>query len=194
MTLPRPFGWRTSWIAVETTKAERVIPELPLVGIRACSWQDGLSEASGKGVFVTPSVSGWTLIVGVVLPDATSEETLPLIVRMSETFGSTQYYGNHRVADYYAWAKAEHGRLIRAYAYLGERNTTLWDRGDLTPEEIELVIIFDGFDQNAGFLPQENVHPREHHVFAIAKEWSVDPTQIEEYNVSDSLGALGFSQ
>ncbi len=35
-------------------------------------------------------------------------------------------------------------------------------------------------------------YPKEEDVFAIARKWSVDPTQIEEYEVSESPGVLGY--
>jgi hypothetical protein len=127
MSLPEPFGWRTSWIAARTTDTQSVAPELQLVNLKSCEWEEGLEEANDKGIFICPAVSGWTLIVGLRLPDASSENTLPLIVRLSEVHQEAQYFGNHRVVDYYAWAKAERGRLVRAYAFVGDQGATPWD-------------------------------------------------------------------
>jgi hypothetical protein len=209
MTLPEPFGWRTSWLAVRTTGNELLAPELQLVNLRSCDWEEGLREANEKGIFICPPVAGWTLIVGGTLPDTSAEETLPLIVRLSENYGSAQYFGNHRVVDYYAWAKAERGRLIRAYAFLGEKGVTPWDRGELTKEEMDLGMVFDeplsGAENPTN--PHESLlemlqrlkqnpskHPKEEDVFAIARKWSVDPTQIEEYEISESQGVLGYRE
>jgi hypothetical protein len=189
------------------TTQESLAAELRLQDVRSCDWDEGLKESFDNAVFISPPVSGWTLCVGGNLPDASDDDTLDLIVRLSETQGAAQYFGNHRVVEYYAWAKAEWGRLIRAYAYLGERGGTLWDRGELTEEERELELDFDQSEKGAQVekvIPEDWValisyyskrkHPREHHVFAIARKWSIDPTQIEEYEVSESPGLLGYME
>lgn len=209
MSAPQPFGWRTSWIAVRSASMQMLIPELQLVRVRDCGWEEGLRVAYENGIFITPPVSGWILAVGVTLPDGSAEETLPLLVRLSEKDGSAQYFGNHRVVDYYAWAKAERGRLIRAFAFLGEKGVTLWDRGELTNEEVELGL---AFDESPAYLmqrgePQPTVletvkslneyrhkQPEEQDVFAIARRWSIDPAQIEEYAISEGSGMLGYRE
>jgi hypothetical protein len=206
MPSPSPFGWRTSWIAVKGAKASALVSELQLLSVRSSAWDQGIQEAGKTGIFITPMVSGWVLIVGLTLPDASDEDTLPLIVRLSEVHGSVQYFGNHRIPDYYAWAKAEGGRLVRAYAYLGEQGATLWDRGELTKEELDLGLIFDQPVQ-ADAAPNESALemmqrlkdslqkcPTEEDVFSIARAWSIDPTQIEEYEVTEGLGILGHLQ
>lgn len=207
MSLPEPFGWRMSWVAVKTKDTELLPKELELVNPRSCDWEEGLQKANDQGIFICPPVCGWTLIVGVTLPDASSEATLPLIVWLSETHDSAQYFGNHRVVDYYAWAKAEHGRLVRAYAFIGDQGITPWDRGELTPEELELGLTFD--DPLARAVNPDNPHetlqemvqrlkenprkfPNENDVFALARKWSIDPTQIEEYEARESPGVLGY--
>lgn len=187
----QPFGWRTSWVAVKGGVARELAREFELVNISECGWNHGVREASGKGVFVTPPVSGWTLIVGRILPDAASETSLSSVVRLSERYGSAQYFGNHRIPDYYAWAKAEKGRLVRAYAYLGERDSVLWDRGKITDEEMELGLI------NVCAANESGCHHagrslQEYDVFAIAKKWSINPTEIEDYDVSEAFGTLGY--
>ena len=209
MSLPEPFGWRNSWIAVRSIDTELLVPELELVRVRSCDWEEGLRQAGDKGIFICPPVSGWTLVVGLGLPDASSDDTLSLIVRLSETHQSAQYFGNHRVVDYYAWARAEGGRLVRAYAFIGDQARLPWDRGELTPEERELGLIFD--DPLTGAVNPDNPNettleamqrmknnrprfPKEHHVFAIARKWSIDPTQIEEYEATESPGILGYQE
>ena len=177
---------------------------MSLADIRSCNWEEGLREAGEQGIFIAPPVSGWTLAIGATLPDASDENTLPLIVRLSETHGSVQYFGNHRVLDYYAWAKAERGRLHRAYAYLGEQGSVLWDRGELTKEELDLGLIFDPTTKTEATSDDSIMkmlerlknnlqkYPTEEDVFAIGRKWSIDPTQIEDYEITDDLGILGY--
>ena len=203
MTLPEPFGWRTSWIAVKMAEARLMCADLRLTRTRSCDWEVGLREASQDGIFLTPSIEGWTLVVGLSLPDAAADETLPLIVSLSERYGSTQYFGNHRVVDYYAWARAERGRLKRAFAYLGEQGVVLWDRGELTVEEAELGQNFfepvsaENLANHSVMEPLTGLKknqrfPTEHDVFRIAYKWSIDPTQIQEYEISGDSGILGY--
>lgn len=201
MSLPEPFGWKTSWISVRSNEAETLVSQLQLVNVRRCDWEQGLRKADEGAIFVCPPASGWTLIVGLTLPDASNEETLPLIVRLSETYQLAQYFANHRIVDYYAWARAEGGRLIRAYAFCGSQLSVPWDRGELTREEKELGLIFDdlttsGVKPNLSDAGPERrpKFPKERHVFELARKWSIDPTQIEEYEVRDSLGILGYPE
>jgi len=199
------FGARTSWLALGNAEVlESLVHELQLVGLRPCEWGEGLNEASSEGIFITPRISGWRLIVGLTLPDASSDHMLSLMVRLSEKYGSAQYFGNHRVTDYYAWARADAGRLVRAYAYIGAQNGVVWDRGELTKEEVELGMHFEDIEIH---VPEDSksvletlqhlkAHPKrrpeESDVFAIARKWSVDPTEIEEYEIEDSLGLIGY--
>jgi len=210
MSQPSPFGYKTAWIAVETTATvqQSLAAELRLRDLRSCDWEEGVKESydtADRAVFITPTISGWTLAVGILLLDA-SDEVLNLIVRLSERHGSAQYFGNYRVVDYYAWAKAECGRLVRAYAFLGERDETPWNTGGLTAEEKELGLIFDDPEDepapSAGASSEdflklmssyaERKYPREKDVMAIAGKWSIAPTQIEEYEVSQIPGQFGY--
>jgi hypothetical protein len=95
--------------------------------------------------------------------------------------------------------------LVRAYAFVGDQGATPWDRGDLTPEEGELGLTFDDPVVAYSAYPHETAletmkrikdnppkFPKEQDVFAVARKWSIDPTQIEEYEASESPGMLGY--
>ena len=70
---------------------------------------------------------------------------------------------------------------------------------------MELGIDFEGPEEDIPFesvTPEDRAKlissyarrndPGEHHVFAIARKWSIDPTQIEEYDAAESPGLLGY--
>ena len=66
-----PFGYKMAWLAVKTTKSADLISYLRLQDSRTVTWTQGVSAAYDRRamakadiVFVTPPVSGWTLVVG----------------------------------------------------------------------------------------------------------------------------------
>jgi hypothetical protein len=74
-------------------------------------------------------------------------------------------FSTHRVVSHDAWIRADRGTLVRAYAYNDGQITE--DRGQITLDEVEYGIA-DG-------PPEEEVT-----VFALAEDWSIDPSTLEE--------------
>jgi hypothetical protein len=70
---------------------------------------------------------------------------VPFLCSLSAKLGHVQYFGNHRVSCFAAWARAEHGRIGRVYGALDY--TTRVNIGDQTPDETELG--FDFLDEKA---------------------------------------------
>lgn len=182
--LPFAFGWNTSWCAVQCSNPERLVAELRLMNCRRTGWREGLTLAQNtNAVFVSPDVSGWTLIIGNSLPCAPHEECLELLANLSRVFNEAQYFGTSRVTAYHAWARSIGGRLRRAYAFSGEQGAILWDRGPSTREELDLGLVFseDTILSNS---------PDDSSVFRLSGSWSIDPTQIETLTVKPGLGFL----
>ena len=152
---------------------------LNLKNRQPANWASGIRQAYGlKKVFVTPPVQGWTLVVGLALPDAGDsrhpDRCTPLLRNLSRQLGEVQYFGTHRVGEYHAWAKAENGAITRAYAYVGEEGVTLWNTGPQTTEEKALGFAFD-----------DNKSPNEEDVMKIAGKWSINPQKLETMNLKD---------
>ena len=84
-------------------------------------------------------------------------------------FDELQYFGTHRVSDYYAWAKVAGGNLVRAYTYFGDTGDVEQNVGAITPEELALG--FDKFPQSAEDFDDDTVLPNEEDVLDIAKAW-----------------------
>jgi hypothetical protein len=182
--IPVPFGYKTSWLAGETDDTEGVVKALGLRHAEQACWSKGLY----KGTFVAPSILGWTLVEGV-RPEAGAPLFVAFLEDLSRRFGEVQYFGTHRVVDYHAWAKAVDGRLLRSYAWLGERGQVLQDVGQRTPEEEELGFRF--VDRTTVEGDWEGVEfPREEDVMRIAGRWSLNPLEIDAYE-SKGVGYLG---
>jgi hypothetical protein len=173
------------WFAVRSSDPRNIARELGLERIRTSNWEEGLKAAMRSGsVFVTPEISGWSLIVGNQLPSGPQEECLALLADLSRAFDEAQYFGTEDVTEFHAWAKASNGRLRRAYAFSGEQGAVLWDRGEVTEEEKDLGLHFP----EATILSNS---PDSSSVFQIAARWSLDPTRLDEVDCSISTGLLG---
>lgn len=197
---PRGFGFKTTWWALPTTDNETVVSAIGLQNAQPANWQTGIQYAYKKFVFVTPPVAGWTLITGWTLPPTSQNaraEVLAPLLNLSQSFGTALVFATHRVVEYHVWAKAISGSLIRGYGYLGESGETFWGEGDMTPEEQSLGFAF--FNERSADAVDDSYwnrddldYPDEMKVMAIAREWSVSPSKLEDYKRKEpSLGVLG---
>jgi hypothetical protein len=182
--IPEPFGNKTSWLAIDTEDTKGVVKALRLRQAEQTCWSKGLH----KGTFVAPPILGWTLVVGV-RPEAGEPQFVPFLEELSRRFGEVQYFATHRVVDYHAWAKAVGGRVVRSYAWLGERGEVLQNVGHKTSEEEELGFRF--IDGTTAEGDEEDAElPGEEDVMRIAGRWSLNPQEIDAYE-SKGAGYLG---
>lgn len=190
---PKAFGYRMAWIAVRTEATAELVTALGLADIEAANWDSGIGtiyapDLSDDYIFVSPPVKGWTFVAGVPLPHplgrSFSDKLTPLLLRLSILFGDVQYFSAFPVIDFFAWARLEKGRLVRAFA-IGDEGA-IWDRGRLTAEEKALGLrLFDlrGIKGRVGDAGGAIIlHPTEDHVLRLASGWSLDPSR---------LGAIG---
>jgi len=200
---PISFGYRTAWLAIETTDTEAVIAALELSSIQVVNWRTGMStiyddELGDHYVFVSPPVAGWTYVVGMALPHPVSlrfvDRCTPMLLDLSAQFGKVQYYFTYPVIDLYAWAKLEDGQLKRAFAWGDEG--AIWNKGAVTPQERDLGLkVFElrklGGSIRAADLDDDTGYPTESHVLKLADSWGVDPTQIEKLSGEPGYGRIG---
>jgi len=181
---PSPFGYKCMWFAVKTTNVDDVVKEIGLKSAQRCNWKSGVAAAYEGKIFVTPSVNGWTLVVGQDLPTLDDKDrrkqTEAILIKLSKRFAEAQHYGTHRVVEFHSWVKAVNGKIIREYAYLGERGEMLHDSGDITTEE-----------QSVGIKSDSNFFPDESHVMKVAGKWSLDPTELSTKSSGKGVGWLG---
>jgi hypothetical protein len=179
--VPIPFGYKASWIAIRGATPQAVAGHLNLKDLDSCSWKQGLQKAlTYKGLFISPVVDEWVLIIGNP-PDAGQASFRPFLKELSKAFGDVFYFGTHRVVGYNAWAIARGGEIVRAFAYLGERGEFLLNVGDRLPEEIEL----------ATGLEDEDGAPNEETVLDLAAQLVFDPREIDAYTEAVGPGHFG---
>ena len=200
---PISFGYKNAWLAIKTDDTARVAEALGLAEVQPANWRTGLHtsyEQYETHVFVTPPVEDWVFVVGIALPDIGDSERpdkcTPLLENLGQTFDPVSFFGTHRVVGFHAWARVDQGMVSRAYAYLGERGETIWDRGQKTKEEHAL-----GFDFFADRIPEgqgeeywdreDLTYPDENDVMKIADAWSFNPLSIGEKKSPDSVGLVG---
>lgn len=192
---PRSFGYKCNWLAIRTDDPAKVVEALQLTDARPSSWESGIEAGYIGRVFVSPPVDGWILAVSSSLPSE-PDTVAPFIEVLSRHFDEVQYFGTHRVVEYHAWALARAGRIVRAYAYVGERGETLWDVGARTAGEIELGVKF--FNERSPEAKDEKyfertdlTYPGEEYVMQIAGKWSINPQELEEMGLPESSGFVG---
>lgn len=187
---PKAFGYSMSWLAIRTTAVDDVIAILGLEDVEAANWNSGVGtiyapDLSDSYVFISPPAGGWTFVAGVALPHPAGhsfiDKLTPLLARLSSEFKDVQYFAGFPVIDFYAWARLEKGKFVRAFA-IGDEGV-IWDRGRLTPEEKALGLkLFDirGIKGRKGDAGGAIIlHPTEEHVLRLAEAWSLDPLTLD---------------
>jgi len=172
--LPGPFGYETAWYAIKGETPKSVIEKLKLDVACEANWESGIGYVynfSDGEVFVSPEVDGYVLVIG--LPGDNE-----LARKHGVLFDELQYFGNHRVTDYYAWVRFANGELIRAYSIC--RSTgEFWNKGNITDEELELGLDKFPVEEISGDSCEEHKIADEEFVLRIAKAWGVDPLFAE---------------
>lgn len=198
---PKPFGYSMSWLVLHTGDTDRVVELLGLEQTQPSNWDSGIGtiysgELGDAYVFVSPPVKGWTFVAGVPLPLPAGrsfvDKLTPLLTRLSAEFTHVQYFAGFPVIDFYAWARLEGGRMVRAFA-IGD-DGVIWDRGKTTAEERALGLkLFDvrGIRGRKGDAGESIIlYPTEDHVLRLARGWSLDPTLLDKLDVSTDLGLV----
>lgn len=170
---PQPFGYKMNWAAVRCQEPERVMAALKPQGRQAANWRTGMAAAyAGRGLFVSPCLDGFVLVVGRDLPAAGMEEP---------SFSEIQIFCSHRVSSCYSWELYAAGACVRRYAYEDSR---VEETGPLTPAEQAL-----GFDRFSGADRESGRVPDEEDVLDLAAAWGIDP-RFEKKTYPPSTGWL----
>ena len=180
------------WMAIRTRNLRAVQEALGLNNATPCSWTEGLTRANDRGLFVSPPVNGWVLVIGPRLPDPSEDvdASFRLLLRLSRELGEVQFFSVNRVVGHHAWARFENGRAIRGYAWAGE---TLWNQGFQTWAERKLGLkCLDYFEgTRLHFAELEQIRANAERIMLLAAIWSVDPTSVDSTTMSDAIGIAG---
>ena len=194
-TGPAGFGYKIAWLAIRTEDTEAVAAALGVTDAHAASWAEGIDAVYGAAqgrapVFLAPVVDGWTLAVlgGGELFEGDGAGAgavdLPLL---SRRFGEVQKFATHRVVEYQEWQRWVDGSPVRRYCWIGESGEIRFDEGEPVGAEGNLLRAadldggWDAFDIANGET-----------VLAVAAEWSVNPTTLDERDDLPPRGLLGF--
>src|SRR5688572_18490413 len=188
---PQSFGYKMAWFAIPTEDSARVISAFGFRNARPANWVAGIQTVYGDlgYAFVTPAVDGWIMVLGLGLPsfdsDERTRELLAFIDTVAASFPDLYYFGTHRVVDFHGWVRVSDGKIQRAYAYLGERGETLYERGNKT--EVEIALGFHFFDERSheaaseGYFEREDLrYPNEEDVMRISAAWTLNTQTLDQ--------------
>ncbi len=181
---PIGFGYKSAWVAIRSTETQDVIAALPLQDAAEHSWTGALETVERKPdrTMVSPPVAGWSL---VAFNGGRAKDGHPILdlEALSRRFGEAQQFATHRVVEYHEWQRWVDGRLVRRYAYSGERGEVLADDGEPDPAEggvisrAQLESLQDSGDEadwdDVEFADEDTV-------MAVAAAWSVDPSTRDD--------------
>jgi hypothetical protein len=181
--LPSPprsaaFEQPARWLAVKAAHPSVVQAALHLHRPTACSWEEGLAEAREDKLFISPSRSGWVLVVGSGLPEPSedSDKCYHFLTALSRKLGHVQFFSASRVVPHHGWAMLERGHVFRAYAWAGE---TLWNQGPLTGAEKDLgMVCLEYAVEQSQYALREALAANAEKVNQLAARWSLDPGAI----------------
>jgi hypothetical protein len=80
---------------------------------------------------------------------------------------------------------AKQGRLVRCFAYIGERGETLCQSGTVTDAEKTLKF---------ASAPPDQRFPNEEDVMMLASQWSFDPSTLSSASGPAAFGILARSK
>jgi len=181
------------WLAIKSSHPQVVQTALGLHKPIRCSWEEGLSVANERKLFISPPVAGWILVLGSRLPDPADDvdKCFHLILDLSRKLGHVQFFSINRVLNHHSWVQAEQGVVLRAYAWAGR---TLWNQGRVTRTEIDLGLKCFGYAELPPKSPFTQSDPAAFNIERVpllAARWSIDPTMIDVRLLKETQGIAG---
>lgn len=193
---PLPFGPKMAWLAVPGYQPSEVIAALRLAQVEPANWTKGLTEAYADNdrVFVSPTLSGWVLVVGRTLWQKAdmnrSAENIQWLKDVGRLFGNACFFSTMRGLGNNGWVGIRGGQIVRAYGYSGELQELIWLVGEPTDEEIAVNPAFVTETEERRLPDFRPIIPDEKMVLAMAAAWSVDVT-FSHRSYPPDFGFLG---
>lgn len=176
-----------AWYTVKSSDTRAVMQALNLTQIVDSTWPAGLDaiysdfeanlDRMWTRVLVVTTHSNWTLLAGwwaMSHKDHVGmQQMAETCTSLSSAFGEAQNFGLHSHVDYFQWALAKSGTLIRTFEYL--QGEVLTNTG--TPTSAEAAC---GWHRDS----PESWRPTPIKVLELARQWSVDPRELSASGVA----------
>jgi hypothetical protein len=179
------------WMTIRNRNLHSVQSALGLHNPKPCTWLEGFTGE--QGLFISPPVNGWILVVGSDLPDPGEDIDVcfRFLLELSRKLGQVQFFNAHRVLNHHAWVHMEAGRVVRAYAWAGK---TLWNQGIKTRAELDLGLkcfrYLEG-PERARLGQSDVIATNTDKVPLLAARWSFDPAAVDERILERACGIAG---
>ncbi len=188
------FGQPRRWMAFRTRNMGVVRNALGVTNAEVCSWEQGLSKATERNLFITPPIRGWILVFGHYLPNPSDDiDTFYKLMRnVSTEVGEVQFFCLDAVVHEHAWVRLIDGNVVRSYVWA---ESVLWNEGK--PSSAELSLRMHSFDygdqsdtESLADMNQKLEYNLEH-LHALAARWSLDPLRVEPKDFASEFGLTG---
>ncbi len=190
---PAYFDPPKRWLAIKQNEVESVQRALKLRNLRPCSLEEGFRLNEEHSLFLTPSLDGWVLVMGPVLLQLSEEPDLcfHFMRRISYKLGLVQFFEADRIVNHHSWVLASDGDIIRAYSWNGE---TVWNQGKRTSAEKRLGLVcldYGEMEPTSVVTASEPIKSNVEKIHLLAREWSLDPTQMSPTHSEAEIGIVG---
>src|SRR2546423_9973286 len=190
---PSSFAVPNRWLAIRSPNPHAVQAALGLLRPRPCSWEEGLSAAQDRKLFISPSVDGWILVMGSSLPEPGQDvdKCFHFIVALSQKLGAVQFFNVNPATRSHAWVQADHGQIQRAYAWAGQ---TLWNQGRITKAELDLRLKCFDYADSSDRIYFDQIDPtafNAERVPHLAARCTVDPSSVHARMPREIQGIAG---
>jgi len=190
------FGQPRRWMAFHTRNMGVVRNALGVTNAEVCSWEQGLTKATERNLFITPPIRGWVLVFGHYLPNPSDDiDAFYAFMRsVSAEVGEVQFFCLDAVVQEHAWVRLIDGNVVRSYVWA---EGPLWNEGPTSSAELSLRMhCFDyGFKpeepENFNEALQEMLEHNVSNLHALAARWSLDPLRVEPKDFASEFGLTG---
>jgi hypothetical protein len=185
-----PFGFRNMWFAFKTNDFELVTKKLSeiLTKTSETDLKEGLKEGWNGNFCLLKPISGWTILVS-----SSGYKIRETIRQMSAQFPEIQFFATHGSSNYMVCSKFYNGEAIRDFS-IGD-GAINFNIGMPTEIEIEVAKA----EKNNLTATERDASMIEFHrtrelleylgdpigLMKIAGSWSIDPSNLNKYEVED---------
>lgn len=185
--LRQTFGDKCQWLAVKSDDPGAVSSLLKLTNVKEVKWNEGVEAAYARDskVFVTSPIDGWVLALDSSYTgfgengELHHQELAAWSAKLNTTIAN---FVSDRRSGTFGWMLAAHGDIARVYFETEGQVVTNIGKKCLIETAAEKAAVADASD---GAIGDVDI------VFALAAEWSVDPSTFERREDIPGKGLIG---